>query len=109
MRLFKILWKSEKKAGTWIAFEAHQLWHPLMFTFSRNGYAKQWFMNMNVFPIAIQKNNSEFKIGLSLIFFFIGINFHLNFSSKVRDIRKNDVSITFIPFSDYEFSLRSKY
>lgn len=103
MRYFKILWSSKEEAGTWISFEAKTLGHPFMFTFSRNGYAKQWFCNMNIFPIAISKNNSSFEIGISLIKFFIGFNFHLNFHRgfPLRKKRQRDISFSFIPLSKW--------
>lgn len=63
MRIFKILWNSKTKAGTWISFEAKMLGKPFMFHFSRSGRYTQWFCFANVFPIAILKNNTEFQIG----------------------------------------------
>lgn len=97
MRYFKILWRSKNRAGTWIAFEIRTLGKPLMFTFFRNGYAKQWFCYINIFPIYISKNNSKFEIGISLVKLFIGINFHLNFSIPTRKKRQRDFKIKFIP------------
>lgn len=98
-KAFKILWNSETKPGTWISFEIKTLGCPLMFTFSRNGYAKQWFCNMNIFPIAISKDNSSLMIGISLIKLFIGFNFHLNFHSgfPLRKKRQKDINIRFTP------------
>lgn len=99
MRLFKIIWNSKKYAGTWIALELKTLGCPFMFTFYRNGYCKQWFCNVNIFPIAIHKDNSSFEIGISLIKIFIGINFHLNFHKGFPLIKKEqkDININFTP------------
>ena len=110
MNIFKVFWKSNTKPGTWIAFEAHPLNQLLMFTYSRNGYAKQWFLFMNIFPLAILKDNSTFTIGLSLVKYFIGINFHLNFKIGELSKRRREIEISFVPFEkEYEFNLNKQY
>lgn len=102
-RLFQILWRSRKHSWKWIALELGLISHPFMLTFFRNGYAKQWFCNVNIFPIAIFKNNSTIKIGLSLFIIFIGFNFQWDFNSDIRKKRQRNISFEFVPFTKYKY------
>ena len=105
MRYFKQLWSSKERAGTWIAFEVKTVGCPLMFTFSRNGYARQWFAYIHLPLLSIAKNNSQFEIGLLLYKLFIGFNFHLNFPFPVRKTRQKSLDISITPYSKWRFAI----
>ena len=87
MILFKHIWRG-KQAGTWIAFNIRNIGKPFYFSFFFNGFAKQTFINLNLFPLFIQKNNSKLEIGLSLFKIYIGVNFHVGFFIKPTKKRK---------------------
>lgn len=99
MRLFKILWKHKEKPGTWIAFEFRTMHflNPLFLHFTRNGYAKQWFLFSHIPPFYMNKNNCNCEVGISLLFIQFGFNFQLNFDngSVLREPRQNHIRIDF--------------
>lgn len=105
MKYFKVLWNSEKKAGNWVAFEVKKVGCPIMFTFSRNGYAKQWFAYIHLPLISIAKNNGQFEIGLLLYKLFIGFNFHVHFPYPIRKVRQKSIEISMTPYSKWQFSI----
>lgn len=93
MRAFKILWQSKKESWHWVAFEINSGLRPLFFNFHRNGYATQWFCNLNIFPFYLLKNNCNLKIGISFFFFYIALNFQTHFECGIRKKQQKDLYI----------------
>lgn len=80
-----------------------------MFHVSRNYCAKQWFAYINVFPVSIAKNNSQFWVGLSSVFFAVGINFHLNFTIRKLKRNRHGFTISLYPFGQRPSEFEIEY